>query len=74
MAISIRLETTWQIRESKDAYGTKLLVYFYPYESKISNNPYREAVILKFTSNWNFEEIEDRAKISTKPFFGKVVK
>ena len=69
MAILTWLKTKWQIQESKYTYGLKLLVYFYPYQSKIQNNPYWEAVILKFTLTWNFGEIEDRAKISTKLHF-----
>ena len=46
-----------------------LLTYFYLYESKIWNNPYREAVILKFTLIWNSEKIEDQAKIFTEFHF-----
>ena len=69
MAIPIRFKTIWQIQKSKYTYGTKSLVYFYPYKSKIENDPYREAVILKFTLIWNFGKIKDWAKISTEFHF-----
>ena len=53
----------------KNTYIPRLLVDFLLFESKIQSNPYREAVTLKLTSIWNFEKIEDRAKISTKSLF-----
>ena len=42
-------------------------------KSKLKENPYLEAVALRFTFVWNAGEIEDRAKISTKFFFPKTV-
>ena len=43
-------------------------------KSKISSNPYREVVTLKFTLVWDSGEIEDRAKISAKLLFWEIVK
>ena len=40
-------------------------------KSKISSNPYREVVTLKFTLVWDSGEIEDRAEIFTGPLFGR---
>ena len=35
MTIPTQIKIKWQIYESKDMYGMRLLVYFRPYESKI---------------------------------------
>ena len=37
-------------------------------KSRLKSNPYREAVTLKFTLSWDPGEIEDQARISTRPF------
>ena len=52
-------------------YGTRLLENFSLLKSELLSNPYLEAVALKFILIWDFEEIEDRAKISTEPLFGR---
>ena len=40
-------------------------------KSRLQSNPYRKTVALKSTLIWDSEEIEDRAKISAEPLFGR---